>query len=96
MFTNFSSVLLFFPAMHEIGISDASLGGKIGVFVVLYAMTLLPATAPPLIVTLLGPRAKAPLDRLNRLFVDHRSAVSATLCFGFGVLLAAEGVAALL
>ena len=95
MLTNFSSIILFFPAMHEIGISDVSTGGRVGAFALLYAITLLPATLPPTVVTLLGERAKSPLERLNRFFVAHQSAISVALCFGFAALLAAEGLGSL-
>lgn len=96
MLTNFSSIVLFFPAMHHIATSTVNVGDKVAAFALLYSITLLPAFAPPLIVTVLGPRATAPLDRLNRFFVDHRRGVAAALCFGFAALLTAAGIAALL
>lgn len=96
MLTNFSSIVLFFPAMHEIGISDVALDGKVLAFVLLYAVTLLPAVGPPLAVTLLGSRATPLLERLNRFFTDHRRGIGTGLCFAFAVLLATAGLHALL
>lgn len=96
MLTNFSSIVLFFPAMHEIGISHVSLGGEVAVFLLLYLITLLPVIGPPLVVTLLGPRATPLLEKLNRLFADHRRGIGAVLCFGFAALLAVAGLHALL
>jgi Sap, sulfolipid-1-addressing protein len=96
MLTNFSSIVLFFPAMHAIGISDAGLGAQIVAFVLLYAITLLPAYGPPLLVALLGPRADPPLQRLNRFFTAHHEGIGAGLCFAFAVLLAAAGLKVLL
>ena len=92
MLTNFSSLVLFFPAMHEIGISRVSFADKALATVVLFAITLLPAYGPPLAVTLLGSRATPLLERLNRFFTLHRQAISAGLCFVFAALLTAAGV----
>jgi hypothetical protein len=88
MLTNFSSVVLFFPAMHAIGISDAGLGAQVLAFVLLYAITLLPAYGPPLLVALLGPRADPLLQRLSRFFTTHHKGIGAGICFAFAALLA--------
>ena len=95
MLTNFSSIFLFFPAMHQIGISSVGLGSKALVTVLLFVVTLLPAIAPPLVVTLMGARATPALERLNRLFTDHRRGIGAGLCFVFAALLTAAGVGGL-
>jgi threonine/homoserine/homoserine lactone efflux protein len=96
MATNFSSLVLYFPAMHAIGISDTSDEARGLALVLLFTITMLPAYGPPLVVGLLGPRAQRPLDRLSGFFTAHRQAIAATLCFGFAVLLAAAGLHALL
>ena len=96
MLTNFSSIVLFLPAMHQIGISAVALGGKVLAFVLLYTITLLPAVGPPLAVTLAGRRATPLLERLNRFFTDHRRGISAGLCFVFAALLLAAALHALL
>jgi hypothetical protein len=95
MLTNFSSIVLFFPAMHEIGISHAGLGAQIVAFALLYAITLLPAYGPPLFVTLLGPRATPVLERLNGLFAAHRRGIGSGLCLAFAVFLTIAAVKAL-
>jgi threonine/homoserine/homoserine lactone efflux protein len=87
MATNFSSLVLYFPAMHEIGSSDAGTTAQLVAFVLLFAITMLPAAGPPLLVGLLGERARPPLERLNRLFTEHRDTIGALVCFGFAVLL---------
>jgi hypothetical protein len=96
MLTNFSSIALFFPATHEIGISHVSPGGKVVAFLLLYTITLLPAFGPPLVVTLLGSRATPLLQGLNWFFVGHRRGIGAGICFGFAALLAVAGLRALL
>jgi hypothetical protein len=92
MATNFSSLVLYFPAMHEIGISDASDGARVLAFVLAFVIALIPAWGPPLLVRALGERARGPLDRLSGFFTAHRQAIAATLCFGFAALLAVVGV----
>jgi threonine/homoserine/homoserine lactone efflux protein len=92
MATNFSSLVLYFPAMHAIGISDAGTGAQVVAFGLAFAIALLPAWGPPVLVEALGDRARRPLDRLSRFFTDHRRAIAATLCFGFAALLLVVGV----
>jgi hypothetical protein len=92
MAANFSSLVLYFPAMHAIGISDAGIGAQLTAFALAFTIALIPAWAPPLLVRALGDRARGPLDRLSRFFTAHRQAIAATLCFGFAVLLAVVGV----
>jgi hypothetical protein len=96
MLTNFSSIVLFFPAVHAIGIARVALAGKVLAFVLLYTITLLPAIGPPLAVTLLGARATLVLERLNGFFTDHRRGIGAGLCLAFAVVLTATGLEALL
>jgi fumarate reductase subunit D len=87
MATNFSSLILYFPAMHEIGSSDAGVSAQLVAFALLFAITMLPAVGPPLLVGLLGERARPPLERLNRVFTEHRDTIGALVCFGFAGLL---------
>jgi len=91
MATNFSSLVLYFPAMHAIGISEASTGARVVAFVLVFSIALIPAWGPPLLVWALGERARGPLDRMGRFFTAHRPAIAATLCFAFAVLLAVVG-----
>jgi len=96
MAANFSSLVLYFPAMHAIGISDASAGARVVAFVLVFSIALIPAWGPPASVMALGDRARGPLDRLSRFFTAHRRTIAVTLCFGFAVLLIAVGLNELL
>jgi hypothetical protein len=96
MVSNFSTIVLYFPAVHAIGIDDAGVDAKVVAFVLLYAITLVPAVGPPLVVTLLGQRATPVLQRLNDFFTAHRRGIGAGICFAFAVLLGATGLHALL
>ena len=96
MLTNFSTIALFFPAMHAIGISTVAFADKAIAFALLYLITLLPALLPPLAVTLLGTRATPALQALNRFFVRHHRSIDAGICLAFAALLAVAGLHALL
>jgi hypothetical protein len=87
MATNFSSLILYFPAVHEIGSSDAGVTAQLVAFALLFSITMLPAVGPPLVVGTLGERARPPLERLNRLFTEHRDSIGAAVCFIFAALL---------
>jgi hypothetical protein len=96
MLTNFSTIALFFPAIHAIGISTVTVTDKALAFALLYVITLLPVLVPPLAVTLLGQRATPALQALNRFFVRHHRGIDAGICFAFAALLAIAGLHALL
>ena len=92
MILNFTTVALFFPAVHEVGISDVGVALQAVTLVVVVAITLLPASGPPVAVMLLGERVKPGLIALNNLFSRHQRVLSIILCFGFAAFLAYLGV----
>ena len=92
MVTNFTSFLLFFPAVHAIALSDATEAARATAGAVLLGVALLPAYLPPLFATLLGARAQSGLDRLGNFVTRHRATINATICFGFAVYLAVRGI----
>lgn len=96
MVANFSSIILYFPAAHEVGTSDVTLTDRVVAFALLYVITLLPAFGPPLVVTLMGARATPLLERLNRFFVVHRRGIGAGICLIFAVILTVAGLRVLL
>ncbi len=96
MAANFSSLVLYFPAMHAIGISDASAAARVVAFVLAFTIALIPAWGPPALVTALGDRARGPLDRLSGFFTAHRRTIAVALCFGFAALLTVVGMNELL
>lgn len=96
MLLNFSTLALFFPAMHAIGLSRVPLDEKVIAFALVYTITLLPVLGPPVAVSLLGSRATPALHGLNRFFVAHHRAISAGICFAFAVILGTTGLHSLL
>src|SRR6266511_1306463 len=95
MLTNVTTLALYLPAIHELGISDVATGGKLIVFGVVLAIVLIPAYAPPLAVTVVGAPAERALRRLNGFLARHRRVVGAVIAFGFAILLAAQGTSEL-
>lgn len=89
MAVNVTTAVLYLPAMHDVGTSDVDTPAKVGAAALVLAITLIPAVAPPLAVTLLGTRAQQALDRLNRFATDHRQGIDAGICFAFAAFLAA-------
>jgi threonine/homoserine/homoserine lactone efflux protein len=92
MVTNFTSFVLFFPAVHAIAVSDASETANAVAMVILLALTLVTAYGPPLTATILGSRAQAGLDRLGGFVTRHHATINATICFAFAVYLAVRGI----
>jgi Sap-like sulfolipid-1-addressing protein len=89
MATNLTTAALYLPAMHDVGDAGASAAGVALAALVVIAITLFPAVAPPLAVTLLGDRAVAALDALSAFCARHSRAINASVCFGFAIFLAA-------
>jgi uncharacterized membrane protein YfcA len=72
MLVNFSTLILFFPAIRLITKSNVGLSDGILAVVFLFVVTLLPVWLPAGVASVLGRRAKPGLDALNR-FVTKRS-----------------------
>lgn len=89
MATNLTTAALYLPAMHDVGDAGASAPGVVLAALVVIAITLIPAVAPPLAVTLLGDRARDALDALSAFCARHSRAINASVCFGFAIFLAA-------
>lgn len=93
MLVNFSSLLLFLPALHEISRSSVSLAGKGTVWFVLVVITLLPVLIPVMLVVLLGRRASPLLDRLNSFVANHSRQITVTIEVLFAAVLIWKGIA---
>jgi len=92
MLTNFSTLALFVPAVHLITRSSEPEGTKLLAFAVLYCITIVPFVLPVLVVSVVGHRSDALLDRLNGAITRHSRLISATICFVFaGLLLYSAG-----
>lgn len=96
MATNFSSILLMIPAVHETGAADVPEAGKALVIAIILLFVLVPAALPPLVVSVLGARGEQAMAALDSFFGAHRQGIAAAICFGFAVYLLAIGLPKLL
>lgn len=95
MLVNFSTLLLFLPALHEISRSSVSLAGKGATWLILVVITLLPVLIPVTLVVILGPRASPLLGRLNTFVGGHSRQITVTIEVLFAVVLIWKGIAEL-
>ncbi|HLM27470.1 MAG TPA: GAP family protein [Thermoleophilaceae bacterium] len=86
------NLALYFPAAHEIAASGEGPAGRAAALVLVFAITMLPAAAPPLALMVLGNRVKAPLQALNDYVTEHRRGVTAIACVVFGAALLVSGL----
>lgn len=92
MVLNFSTLVLFLPALHEITRSAASVLARSVAFAVLFVITLAPVIGPALTVTILGDRAAPALDRTHRFVTKHSRQIGVAIEVVFAVYLSIKGV----
>ncbi len=95
MLVNFSTVVLFFAALHEIAHSAVQSSGKLVVGILLAIIVLLPVLIPLLLASALGGRADAVLSRVNLFVSRHSRAITAGVELLFAALLIWKGIGAL-
>jgi len=95
MLVNFSTLLLFLPALHEISRSPVSLAGKAVAWLILVVITLLPVLIPVTLVVIMGSRASPLLDRLHTFVGRHSRQITITIELLFAVVLIWKGIAKL-
>ena len=92
MLTNFSTLVLFLPALHQIERAQTSTAGRWVVLAVLYVITLLPVLVPVAVATVLGPRAEPVLDRTHTFISLHSRQIGVVIELVFAAYLAWKGV----
>src|ERR1022692_487784 len=92
MLLNFSTIVLFFPALHEISRSPVDRMEKAAAVLVLVVITLLPVLIPVLLAAGLGSRADPVLARLNRFVGGHSRQITAGIEIFFCILLIWKGI----
>ena len=95
MLVNFSTLVLFLPALHEITRSSVALVGRSMAFAVLYLITLLPVLIPVGLVTVLGDRAQPVLDATHTFVTRHSRQIGMVIEVVFAVYLLWKGFAEL-
>jgi hypothetical protein len=92
MLVNFSTLVLFLAALHQISHSSIDLVEKAVVGVILILIALLPVLLPVLLVTTLGHRADPVLLRVNEFVGSHARQITAGIEILFCVLLIFKGI----
>lgn len=96
MLTNVTSIVLFFPAVHQVGAAHVDVPEKGVALLLVMLVTSLPATGPVLAVTLLGARGRRALEALNAFTTTHRRTIAAAIAFAFAAFLGVTGLEDLL
>jgi hypothetical protein len=91
MVVNFSTLVLFLPALHEITRSSVTLVGQGVVFGILFVITLLPVLLPVGMVSVVGDRAHPVLDRTHVLVTRHSRQIGITIELVFAAYLVWKG-----
>ena len=91
MVVNFSTLVLFLAALHEITRSSVSLVGRGMAFALLFVITLLPVLVPVVLVMALGQRAQPPLEEVRRLVTRHARQIGIVIEVVFAVYLVVKG-----
>lgn len=91
MLTNFSTLLLFLPGMHEITRSSDTMGMKMIAGAVLFGITMTPLLLPALAVTTLGHKSDSVLASLSGYVAKFSRQINAGICFAFAAILLFDG-----
>jgi len=96
MLVNFTTLALYFPALHEITASDVSSSDELVAILVVFLITMIPAYMPLLLTLLFGDRARRALGRLNAFLGRHQQGITVGICFLFAAYLGVSGLKILL
>jgi hypothetical protein len=91
MVVNFSTLLLFLPALHEITRSSADLVARGLAFALLFVITLLPVLVPVGLVTILGERADPALEATHAFVNRHARQIGIVIEGAFALYLVWKG-----
>ena len=92
MVVNFSTLVLFLPALHEITRSSADLAARVVAFVVLFVITLLAVLLPVGLVTVFGERATPVLESTHTFVTRHARQIGVVIEVAFAVYLIWRGL----
>ena len=92
MLVNFSTLVLFLAALHQVSHSSVDLAEKVAVVIVVILITLLPVLIPLLLVVVLGHKADPVLARLNQFVGGHARQITAAVEILFCLLLVFKAI----
>ena len=87
MLANFSTLVLFIPAVREIVDDQSAAPEKLSVFAIALVVAMLPAWLPAALATILGPRADPLLSRVNMAVTRHSNQINMAICLIFALYL---------
>lgn len=96
MAINFTTMALYFPAIHEVAASSVSSSDKFIAILVLFLITMIPAYGPLLATLAFGDHARRVLAKLNDFLTTHQQGVKVAICFLFAAYLGVSGLKILL
>jgi threonine/homoserine/homoserine lactone efflux protein len=92
MATNFTTLMLFIPAMKDVAVAPVDRADKVVVVAVVFLITSVVVWLP-LALDLAAPGAAGRvLGALNRFLAEHQRAVTVVAAFGFGLYLGVKGL----
>ena len=89
--TDFSSLVLVVPALHDITSSAVPVLGKAGVVLILFTLVMFPIWSPPLAVRVTGERGVRMLNRVYDALMHHQVQVMGAVAAVLGLVLAYRG-----
>ena len=92
MASNVTTIVLFLPAVRDIARASVSTAATAVALVVLIGITLTPALAPVLAVSMGGAAGRRMLDRLGAFTQAHHATIAAVVSFGFALYLGLTGL----
>ncbi|MCP9850878.1 GAP family protein [Cyanobium sp. Morenito 9A2] len=92
MAANLTSLVLVLPASEDLARSGLPRGLQAPLVLAVGLITLLPALAPPMAVTLAGAPGRLALKQLGDWTKAHQRSINATLCFLFALVLGWSGL----
>jgi hypothetical protein len=92
MVLNFSTLVLFLPALHEITRSTATLLARAIAFSLLFVITLSPVLVPVGLVSILGDRATPALEATHTFVTKHSRQIGIAIESVFAVYLVVRGL----
>ncbi len=95
MLTDFSSIVLFIPAIRDITAASISLTAKLLVAAIPFIAVLAPAIVPLLAVVFSPDKAGQAMQKLNAWLARHSKTIGVTLAFAFGAYLLWKGASKL-
>jgi cytosine/uracil/thiamine/allantoin permease len=92
MVVNFSTLVLFLPALHEITRSSAGTFARSLAFALLFVITLVPVWVPVVLVTILGQRAQPALEATHHFVTRHARQIGIVIEVVFAAYLVVRGI----